>query len=263
VTNDAGSMPAAAPLRVAMRSVCKRFGGVQAVVDASVDLAPGEVVGLLGHNGAGKSTLMKLLSGALRPDSGEIWIDGREVRLRGPRDARANGIETLYQTLALADNLDATANLFLGRELRSRWGTLDEEAMEQATRQVLGGLNPRFNQIREPVRSLSGGQRQLIALARAIHFDARVLVMDEPTAALGPEERGMVLEWIRRLRERGLGIFVVSHELLDVLDVADRVVVMNNGRVVGSRRAAETNPDEIVELIVRGDASIREQETVE
>ncbi len=174
-----------APL-VEMRDIRVSFGGVHAVDGVNVDLHAGEVVGLVGGNGAGKSTLMRVLSGAHIADSGQILIDGTEVTINNPRDAKALGIETIYQTLALADNVDAAANLFLGRELTTRFGSLDDAAMESATRKVMGRLNPRFKNFKIPVKSLSGGQRQSVAIARAIHFNARILIMDEPTAALGP-----------------------------------------------------------------------------
>ena len=240
-----------APL-VELRGVHKRFGGVHAVRDVTLALDRCEVVGLLGHNGAGKSTLMKLVSGALAIDGGEIRFEGRLVSMRSPRDARALGIETLYQTLALADNLDTVANLFLGRELVTRFGRLDDRAMERVAAAVIGRLDPHFPSLREPVRNLSGGERQLVAIARAIHFDARVLIMDEPTAALGPEETQRVSELVRRLASAGLGIFLVSHDLHDVFDLADRVAVMKNGRLVGTRATAETSREELLGMIIAG-----------
>ena len=173
---------------VEMRNINVAFGGVHAVRDVTIDLYAGEVVGLVGGNGAGKSTLMRVLSGARPADSGEIWVDGTKVTIANPRDAKAIKIETIYQTLALADNIDAPANLFLGRELVTTLGTLDDSAMEDATRKVMGRLNPNFSRFKQPVRSLSGGQRQAVAIARAVHFNARILIMDEPTAALGPAE---------------------------------------------------------------------------
>ena len=181
----------AAPL-VEMRDISIAFGGVKAVDHASVDLYPGEVVGLLGHNGAGKSTLIKVLSGAYKRDHGAILINGEEATINNPRDAKAAGIETIYQTLALADNVDAASNLFLGREILTSWGTLDDTAMEAQAREVMGRLNPNFRRFKDPVKSLSGGQRQSVAIARAIHFNARILIMDEPTAALGPQETAQV-----------------------------------------------------------------------
>jgi len=244
-----------APL-VEMREVSKHFGGVHAVEAATVDLWPGEVVGLLGHNGAGKSTLIKMLSGAQPADSGEIRLDGAPVRIRNPRDARALGIETLYQDLALADNLDATANLFLGRELTTRFGALDAEAMERAARDVLQRVNPDFDRFDVPVERLSGGQRQAIAIARAIHFEAHVLIFDEPTAALGPEESQTVADLIRRLKAEGLGIFLVSHDLHDVFGLADRVTVLKNGRVVATRATSEVTREDVLRMIILGEAAL-------
>ena len=237
---------------VEMRGVSVAFGGVHAVDDVSVDLFAGEVVGLLGHNGAGKSTLIKVLSGAYRRDAGEILIDGERVEIDNPRDAKAHGIETIYQTLALADNVDAAANLFLGRELLTRWGTLDDVAMEAACREVMGRLNPAFTRFKDPVKALSGGQRQSVAIARAIHFDARILIMDEPTAALGPQETAQVAELIHELKKTGIGIFLISHDIHDVFDLADRVHVMKNGRLVGTARCADVTKDEVLGMIILG-----------
>ena len=186
-----------------MRDIRVSFGGVHAVDGVNVDLHAGEVVGLVGGNGAGKSTLMRVLSGAQVADSGQILIDGKEVSINNPRDAKALGIETIYQTLALADNVDAAANLFLGRELTTRFGSLDDAAMESATRKVMGRLNPRFRNFKTPVKSLSGGQRQSVAIARAVHFNARILIMDEPTAALGPAETAQVRELVAPAQGRG------------------------------------------------------------
>ena len=206
---------------VEMRDISVAFGGIKAVDGASIDLYPGEVVGLLGHNGAGKSTLIKVLSGAYSRAAGEIYVNGERAEIANPRDAKAYGIETIYQTLALADNVDAAANLYLGRELRTPWGTLDDVAMESECRKVMGRLNPNFRRFKDPVRSLSGGQRQSVAIARAIHFDARILVMDEPTAALGPQETAQVGELIKQLKGEGIGIFLISHDIHDVFDLAD------------------------------------------
>ena len=222
-----------APL-VEMRDISIAFGGIKAVDHASIDLYPGEVVGLLGHNGAGKSTLIKVLSGAYKRDGGDILINGEEATIDNPRDAKQYGIETIYQTLALADNVDAASNLFLGREILTRWGTLDDVAMEAQARKVMGRLNPNFRRFKEPVKSLSGGQRQSVAIARAIHFNARILIMDEPTAALGPQETAQVGELIKQLKAEGIGIFLISHDIHDVFDLADRVTVMKNGQVVGT-----------------------------
>ncbi len=237
---------------VEMRDISISFGGVKAVDHCSVDLYPGEVVGLLGHNGAGKSTLIKCLSGAYRADGGEILVEGMKAEIASPRDAKGYGIETIYQTLALADNVDAAANLFLGREIKTRWGTLDDVAMEAAARQVMGRLNPNFRKFKEPVKALSGGQRQSVAIARAIHFNARILIMDEPTAALGPQETAQVGDLIKQLKADGIGIFLISHDLHDVFDLADRVFVMKNGRLVGSARTTDVSKDEVLGMIILG-----------
>ena len=237
---------------VEMRNISIAFGGIKAVENVSVDLYPGEVVGLLGHNGAGKSTLIKILSGAYPADAGEIAINGQIVAIRTPRDAKANGIETIYQTLALADNIDAAANIYLGREKLTPWGTLDDAAMEAETRKAMARLNPHFRRFKEPVSALSGGQRQSVAIARAIHFNARVLIMDEPTAALGPAETAQVGELIKQLKADGIGIFLISHDLHDVFDLADRVVVMKNGRVVGTAAVSDVTQDEVLGMIIGG-----------
>ncbi|MEM7776105.1 MAG: ATP-binding cassette domain-containing protein, partial [Pseudomonadota bacterium] len=234
---------------VDMRDISIAFGGVKAVDHASVDLYPGEVVGLLGHNGAGKSTLIKILSGAYPRDSGDIFVNGQKATINNPRDAKGYGIETIYQTLALADNVDAAANLFLGRELMTKWGTLDDAAMEAEARKVMGRLNPNFQRFKDPVKSLSGGQRQSVAIARAILFNARILVMDEPTAALGPAETAQVAELTKQLKADGIGIFLISHDIHDVFDLADRVTVMKNGQVVGSARTSDVSKDEVLGMI--------------
>src|SRR6187402_3352842 len=243
--------PAGTPL-IDMRDISVAFGGVRAVDRASVDLFPGEVVGLLGHNGAGKSTLIKVLSGAYKRDAGDIFIAGEKAEIANPRDAKKYGIETIYQTLALADNVDAAANLFLGRELMTGWGTLDDAAMEAEARKVMGRLNPRFQRFKEPVVKLSGGQRQSVAIARAILFNARILIMDEPTAALGPQETAQVGELIKQLKKEGIGIFLISHDIHDVFDLADRVSVMKNGQVVGHARTEDVTKDEVLGMIILG-----------
>ena len=199
---------------VEMNNIRVAFGGVHAVDDVSIDLYPGEVVGLVGGNGAGKSTLIRTLSGAHAADSGEIRINGEPQMISNPRDAKAFNIECIYQTLALADNIDAPGNVFLGREMQTWWRTLDEGAMEDATRKVMGRLNPNFTRFAMPVKSLSGGQRQAVAIARAVHFNARILIMDEPTAALGPAETAQVRDLIRQLKAEGIGIFLISHDLV-------------------------------------------------
>ncbi len=240
-----------APL-VELRDMCVAFGGVHAVQNVTVDLRPGEVVGLVGGNGAGKTTLMRALSGAHPADSGEILIDGHPVALPNPRAAKALGIETIYQTLALAENVDAAANLFLGRELKNRIGSLDDTAMESATRKVMGRLNPNFKNFKTPVVSLSGGQRQAIAISRAIHFNARILIMDEPTAALGPAETVQVRNVIKQLKSEGIGIFLISHDIHDVFDLADRISVMLHGKLVGTVNKTEVTTDEVLGMIIMG-----------
>jgi D-xylose transport system ATP-binding protein len=237
---------------VDLKNISISFGGVHAVDEASIDLHEGEVVALLGHNGAGKSTLIKILSGAYKRDSGDIYIRGEEATINNPRDAKKYGIETIYQSLALADNVDAAANLFLGRELRTAWGTLDDVAMENQARKVMGRLNPRFERFKEPVKSLSGGQRQSVAIARAILFNARILIMDEPTAALGPQETAQVGELIKQLKAEGIGIFLISHDIHDVFDLADRVCVMKNGQVVGTASTQDVTKDEVLGMIILG-----------
>jgi D-xylose transport system ATP-binding protein len=237
---------------VELKDISIAFGGVKAVDHASVDLYPGEVVGLLGHNGAGKSTLIKTLSGAYKRDSGAIRVNGEDATINNPRDAKQYGIETIYQTLALADNIDAASNLFLGREILTPWGTLDDSAMESEARQVMGRLNPNFRRFKDPVKSLSGGQRQSVAIARAIHFNARILIMDEPTAALGPQETAQVGELIKQLKTDGIGIFLISHDIHDVFDLADRVCVMKNGQVVGTAKTKDVTKDEVLGMIILG-----------
>ncbi|WP_332687467.1 ATP-binding cassette domain-containing protein [Devosia sp.] len=237
---------------VEMNDISISFGGIRAVDHASIDLFPGEVVGLLGHNGAGKSTLIKILSGAYKRDTGSIRIDGEDATINNPRDAKGYGIETIYQQLAVADNVDAAANLFLGREITTPIGTLDDAAMESKAREVMGRLNPNFRRFKEPVKALSGGQRQSVAIARAILFNARILIMDEPTAALGPQETAQVGDLIKQLKSDGIGIFLISHDIHDVFDLADRVVVMKNGQVVGSARTSDVSKDEVLGMIILG-----------
>jgi len=235
-----------------MHGISKAFGGVHAVEDVSLSIHAGEVLALLGHNGAGKSTLMKILAGAYTQDVGEIRVDGGAVNIRSPAQAQALGIETIYQTLALADNLDAVTNLFLGRELRTRFGTLDDDAMEAAARVVFKRLNPNFHNLHVPVRSLSGGQRQVVAISRALYFNARVLIMDEPCAALGPEETRMVHDLVRMLKTQGVGIILISHDLPDVFALSDRLCVMKNGRTVGIYQTADVDEDAVLAMIIAG-----------
>ncbi|MEM9967924.1 MAG: ATP-binding cassette domain-containing protein [Pseudomonadota bacterium] len=240
------------PPLVEMKNISIAFGGVQAVNNVSITLYPGEVVGLLGHNGAGKSTLIKVLSGAYQMDSGEIWIKGERVHITSPRDARDHNIETIYQTLALADNLNAASNLFLGRELTTPLGFVDDDRMEAETRKIMSRLNPNFKKLKEPVSALSGGQRQSVAIARAVYFNAKILIMDEPTAALGVHETAMVAELIQELKKQGLGIFLISHDTREMMDLCDRVAVMKNGQMVGTERVADVTEDDILSMIILG-----------
>ena len=240
-----------APL-VEMRGINKRFGGVHAVENMTLTLYPGEVLGLLGHNGAGKTTLMKILAGAYPSDEGEIIVSGTPVEISSPRDSKRVGIETIYQSLALADNLSATANIFFGREIVNRFGMLDEARMERAAMSVIRRLNPHFQNFHPPVGGLSGGQRQAVAIARTLQFNAKVIIMDEPTAALGPEETRMVGNLIRQLKSEGIGIIMISHDLHDVFDLSDRITVMKNGRHVWTGGVAETTKDQVLEMIILG-----------
>ena len=237
---------------VALRDISVSFGGVHAVERVSIELYAGEVLALVGHNGAGKSTLVKVLSGACKSDSGTIVISGEAAVIDNPRDARRYGIETIYQTLALADNIDAAANIFLGRELKTAWGTLDDLAMEAQARKVMGRLNSQSARFEEPVKSLSGGQRQAVAIARAILFDARILIMDEPTAALGPQEAAQVGDLIRKLKTDGIAILLISHDIHDVFNLSDRICVMKNGHIVGTARVADVSKDEVLGMIILG-----------
>ncbi len=236
---------------VEMRDISISFGGIKAVDHVTVDLYPGEVVGLLGHNGAGKSTLIKCLSGAYRPDSGAIYVNGEKATINNPRDARSYNIETIYQTLALADNLDSASNLFLGREIMNGQ-FLDDVQMEAETRKIMARLNPNFRKFGSPVSALSGGQRQSVAIARAVYFNAKILIMDEPTAALGPHETQMVAELIQELKRQGLGIFLIEHDIHAVMNLCDRASVMKNGQLVGTVDVKDVTDDDILGMIILG-----------
>jgi ABC-type sugar transport system ATPase subunit len=242
---------------IEMRGISRSFGGVAALRDVDLEIHRNEVVALLGDNGAGKSTLIKILAGALSADQGEIRLDGRVVAIDSPRSAKDLGIETVYQDLALCDNLDVPTNLFLGRELmRPLLGPLvkvfDRARMAAETRALLGRLKIELGSLQTPVRSLSGGQRQSVAIAKSVYFNAKVVIMDEPTAALGVQQTEKVLSLVRELRQSGLAIVFISHILEDVFRVADRMVVLKNGRKVGERRVAATGKDEIVRMMITG-----------
>ncbi len=237
---------------VRMQHISVAFGGVHAVRDVSITLHAGEVVGLVGGNGAGKSTLMRVLSGAHPADSGDILIEEKPVTIRSPRDAKAYNIETIYQTLALADNIDAPGNLFLGREHTSRTGGLNDSSMEAETRKIMGRLNPNFTRFKMAVKSLSGGQRQAVAIARAVYFNARILIMDEPTAALGPAETAQVRNLVRQLKQDGIGIFLISHDIHDVFDLSDRISVMYHGEIVDTVDKNTVTADDVLGMIILG-----------
>jgi ABC-type sugar transport system ATPase subunit len=237
-----------------VRNITKRFGGLVAVDDVSVGLNAGEVLGIVGDNGAGKSTLIKVISGVHRPDEGKIFIMGRETRIDTPMEARKLGIETIYQDLALAENLNVYSNIFLGREKLKRYlgvlKVLDHDLMQKEARRVLKGLEIEIPSLRNIIRVLSGGQRQAVAISRSIYWDARVLIMDEPTAGLAVAEQNKVLKLVDRLRGQGIGVIIITHQLHDVFAVSDRLVVMRRGQKVGERLTKETNTDEIVRLII-------------
>jgi D-xylose transport system ATP-binding protein len=233
---------------LALRGICKRFGSVQALTAVDLDVFAGEVLALVGDNGAGKSTLVKVIAGVGPPDEGTIHWQGQPVAVSRPAEASALGIATVYQDLALCDNLDIAANLFLGRELTAR-GVLDGVEMERRARDLLATLSVRLPNVRAVVASLSGGQRQAVAIARSLLGEPRVVLLDEPTAALGVEQTAQVLELIERLRERGLGVVLISHNLEDVLAVADRIAVLRLGRNAGTFRAAEVSHEELVAAI--------------
>jgi ABC-type sugar transport system ATPase subunit len=235
------------------RSLGKRFGHVQALVDADLDLYAGEILAIVGDNGAGKSTLIKCLSGAYLPDTGRIMVDGRLAHIRSPRDAQAQGIATVYQDLALVDQRDVATNLCMGREPTGRFGWVDRKALVRQAEATLARLNTRIPATNTPVGVLSGGQRQAVAIGRALAQGGRVIIMDEPTAALGVRESAQVLELIQGLRAETLGVAVISHNLQHVFAVADRIQVMRGGRCVGVRRRQNTSGEEIVRMITGAD----------
>ncbi len=236
------------------RGMTKKFGGVLALDRVDFSVNAGEVVALAGDNGAGKSTLIKIISGVFPSDSGELRYGGERVSFANPHDARDRGIETIYQDLALADNLDVGANVFLGREPMTRlFGivpVIDRRRMREEAAKTLDTLDIGLDRLDRPVRALSGGQRQCVAIGRALHWHAKVLIMDEPTAALGVPEQRKVVSLIQSLKARGVGIIFISHNLQDIFAVADRITVLRRGVNAGMRNTAETNPDEVVRLMV-------------
>jgi D-xylose transport system permease protein len=238
-----------------LRGVAKHFGAVEALAGADLEVWAGEVTALCGDNGAGKSVLIKCIAGIHEPDAGEIFWEGRRVRIRTPRDASALGIEVVYQDLALCDNLDVVQNMFLGRE-RLRNGLLDEDSMERAASATLSDLRVvTLQSVRRAVAFLSGGQRQSVAVAKAVMWNSKLVILDEPTAALGVAQTRQVLDLVRRLADQGLAVIVVSHNLNDVFAVADRLAILRLGRMVGAGKASEFDPQLVVELMTTGRSS--------
>jgi len=236
-----------------LRSVSKHFGAVQALTKVDFEVRAGEVMALVGDNGAGKSTLIKGIAGIYAFDGGEIFFSGQPVKIRGPRDAAALGIEVVYQDLALADNLDVVANMFLGRELIRAPFRLDEASMEKAARETLDGLSvTTLRSVRQAVAGLSGGQRQAVAVAKAVMRNSKVIILDEPTAALGVAQTRQVLNLVKRLAEKGLAVVIISHNLHDVFEVADRITVLRLGQKVAVFVTAETSQQQVVHAITAG-----------
>jgi ABC-type sugar transport system ATPase subunit len=245
-------LPPAGRALLELRAVDKNFGAVQALVDVTLDVPAGQVTALIGDNGAGKSVLIKCISGIHTVDGGQFFWEGEPVHIRSPRDAAALGIETVHQDLALCDNLDIVQNMFLGRE-RVRHFTLAEDDMEKAAGETLSSLAvTTVRSIRQPVVSLSGGQRQSVAIAKAVLWNSKLVIMDEPTAALGVAQTAMVLDLVRRLAARGLAVVIVSHNMNDVFEVADRIAVLRLGRMVAVRPAADLDHQVVVDLMTTG-----------
>lgn len=248
-------MSEATPL-LEVRNLSKNFGPVQALSDLTMHVGAGEVVALAGDNGAGKTTLIKAISGVYRPSSGSVRLEGKEVSFSSPQEARERGIETIYQDLALADNLSIGANIFLGREpMTKKFGflpVLDRKKMAQAAKETMALLDFHVSRMDAPVSNFSGGQRQAVAIGRAVYWNARVLIMDEPTAALGVPEQRKVISLIKQLKAQGRGVIFISHNLQDIFAVSDRIVVLRRGVMAGERRIADTTHDEVVKLMIGG-----------
>jgi simple sugar transport system ATP-binding protein len=237
-----------------VRNLTKKFGGLTAVDNMHMQVHPGEVVGLLGDNGAGKSTLIKMVSGVYTPTAGQIYYQGKEVTIHNPMDALKMGIETIYQDLALAENLNVYSNIFLGREKLKKWmglvNVLDHEYMLEESKKVLHRLDIEIPSLRNKIGMLSGGQRQAVAISRSIYWDAKLLIMDEPTAALGVAEQKKVLDLVLTLKSQNIPVLIISHQMHDIFSVTDRLVVMRRGKKAGERLVKDTTPDEVVGLIV-------------
>src|SRR5579862_3498114 len=235
-----------------LRNITKSFGSVQALSEVDFEVRNGEVMALVGDNGAGKSTLVKCIAGTHTPDGGQIFFEGNEVHINGPKDSARLGIEVVYQDLALCDNLDVVQNMFLGREL-NRLQILNEAAMEQKTMETLKSLAvTTIKSVRQPVATLSGGQRQSVAVAKAVQWNSKLVILDEPTAALGVAQTEQVLALVRRLGEQGLGVVLISHNLHDIFETADRITVLRLGRNVGVYERRNTTQQEIVSAITAG-----------
>ena len=256
VANPAATVaPSGTEPMLKLRGISKHFGAVQALYGVDLDLPAGQVTALCGDNGAGKSVLTKCIAGIHQPDEGQMVWEGRPVHIRTPNDAAALGIETVYQDLALADNLDIVQNMFLGRERLSR-GLLDEDGMERAAGETLAGLRvTSVRSIRQPVATLSGGQRQAVAVAKAVMWNSKLVMLDEPTAALGVAQTRMVLDLIRRLKDHGLAVMVISHNLNDVFEVADRVAVLRLGRLVAQDWLTAFDRQTVVDYMTTGASS--------
>ena len=239
-------------------AVTKHFGGIVAVNQVNLDIYNGEVIGLVGDNGAGKSTLVHMISGLFHPDEGQIFMNGNPALFSSPEDARDVGIETIYQDLALCNNLNAADNIFLGREkLKRKFGlfnVLDRETMQTEAKKILKELEIALPEIKRPIKELSGGQRQAVAISRSVYWNAKLMIMDEPTAALGVPEQRKVYELVQTLKERNVPVLVISHNMKDVFAVADRIIVMRRGCKVGDLLAKETNEEEVVSLMVGVDS---------
>ncbi len=246
------SAPVASPALEA-RGICKSFGSVEALIDVDFDVRYGEVMALVGDNGAGKSTLIKCIAGIYTIDEGEVFFEGSKVSIHGPKDAARLGIEIVYQDLALCDNLDVVQNMYLGREVRDFLFRLKEPVMEARTAEVLKGLSvTTISSTRQQVASLSGGQRQSVAIGRAVMWNSRVLILDEPTAALGVAQTRQVLDLVRRLAEQGLAVVIISHNLHDIFEVSDRITVLRLGRTAAVFERSETTQQEVVHAITAG-----------
>jgi simple sugar transport system ATP-binding protein len=254
-TPPSQTQPASTPL-LEVRNLSRHFGAVRALDNCSLCVHPGEVVALAGDNGAGKTTMIKVISGVYPPTSGEILINGKPMHFSSPQDARDKGMETIYQDLALADNLTIGGNIFLGREpMRKAFGFLpviDRKAMAEAARKTMATLDFHVKRLDAPVSNFSGGQRQAVAIGRAVYWNAKILIMDEPTAALGVPEQRKVVALIKSLKAQGRGVIFISHNLQDIFAVSDRIVVLRRGIVAGQRNIKDTNHDEVVKLMIGG-----------